>query len=438
MVPRQVVIASVVMVATFAAGMMAPRRYRCPVGTLLILCSLVAAAAAGFGFPVRHLIEGMFTYFNIILVCATGAIFLATLEDSGAAAAMTKSLVRRLYRVPALLLVVMMLLLLVPGMLTGIAVNSVLSVGVLVAPIMIGLGIPRTTTAVIIGIGAILSMVMPPTNLLAMSIAMGINAPFEGFTVPTLLLSVPLAILTGLALGLPHIRRIALADLVGLLPEDYGLAGTIRPWLPLGVVVGIMTVIRLSPRVVPDIGTPLTFIIGTIVAAFCGRRFAVLATVSRAMSGPMLGILELLVGIGVFVQIATLTGVRGLLVTSSLSLPHVLAYLAAAVALIVSGGLLSPFGAGAIFGVPFVLFFLDRNQIMTIVAISLLAALSQFSPPTAIAGRFAADVAGVDEYKKVWRASLVPVGLLAVVGLVVIAWADRAAALVAVIAPSGW
>jgi GntP family gluconate:H+ symporter len=178
--------------------------------------------------------------------------------------------------------------------------------------------------------------------------------------------------------------------------------------------------------------------IGTGVAAFSGRRFAVLGSARRALSGPMLGILELLVGIGVFVQIATLTGIRGLLVTASLSLPHLLGYVAAATSLIVSGGLLSPFGAGAIFGVPFVLFFLDRNQIVTIVAISLLAALSQFSPPTAIAGRFAADVAGVDEYKKVWRASLIPVGVLAVVGLVIIRWADRVAALVAVIAPSGW
>jgi TRAP-type C4-dicarboxylate transport system permease large subunit len=436
MVPTQVVIASVVMVATFAAGISLLRR--CPVGTLLIVCSVLTAAAAGFGFPVRHLVEGMFTYFNIVLVCATGAIFLAALEDSGAAAAMTRSLVLRFHAVPALLLVVMMLLLLVPGMLTGIAVNSVLSVGVLVAPIMIGLGIPRTRTAVIIGIGAILSMVMPPTNLLAMSIAMGINAPFEGFTLPTLMLSVPLTVLTGLALGLPHMRKIALADLVKVLPDDYGLTGTFRPWLPLVVVVGVMTAIRLFPGAVPDIGTPLTFMIGTGVAGFSGRRFAVLGSVRRAMSGPILGILELLVGIGVFVQIATLTGIRGLLVTSSLSLPHLLAYLAAATALIVSGGLLSPFGAGAIFGVPFVLFFLDRNQIVTIVAISLLAALSQFSPPTAIAGRFAADVAGVDDYKRVWRASLIPVGALAVIGLAIIAWADRVAALMAAITPSGW
>ncbi|MCX6549780.1 MAG: hypothetical protein NTY02_02030 [Acidobacteria bacterium] len=199
-----------------------------------------------------------------------------------------------------------------------------------------------------------------------------------------------------------------------------------------------MTAIRVFPGAVPDLGTPLTFIIGTVVAGFSGRRFALLGSVRRAMNGPMLGILELLVGIGVFVQIATLTGIRGLLVTSSLSLPHLAAYFGAATALIVSGGLLSPFGAGAIFGVPFVLFFLDRNQTVTIVAVSLLAALSQFSPPTAIAGRFAADAAGVDDYRKVWRASLIPIGALAAVGLVVIAWADRVAVVIAAITPSGW
>lgn len=419
----QVVIALVVWVISFACGMIFLKKW--PIGLLLILSSVLAALASGFGFPIRHIVEGMFTYFNIIFICATGAIFLKSIEESGAAAAMTKSLVLWFYRTPALLILVMMLLLLVPGMLTGIAVNSILSVGVLVAPIMIGLGIPRVTTAVIIGLGSIMSMIMPPTNLLAMSIAMGINAPFEGFTLPSLFVAVPLTVLCGLILGLPYVKKVELDALLKVLPDDHGLSRSFRPWLPLLSVVAIMIAMRSFPKSIHDIGTPLTFAIGTVIAVFSGHRFNLGHTIRKAMSGPMLSILELLVGIGTFVQISTLTGIRGLLVTASLSLPSWLAYPAAALTLLVSGGLLSPFGAGAIFGVPFVLFFLGRNQIITIVAISLLAALSQFSPPTAIAGRFAADVAGVADYKKVWKASLVPVGLLALIALGVLAGADQ-------------
>ena len=116
-----------------------------------------------------------------------------------------------------------------------------------------------------------------------------------------------------------------------------------------------------------------------------------------------------------------------MLVTGSLSLPKLLAYPAAAISLILAGGFLSPFGAASVFAVPFALFFLDRNQIITIAALSLLCALSQFMPPTAIAGRFSADVAGVKDYGKVWRASLIPTGILALVALAVIFWADKIA-----------
>ncbi len=427
-----VIIAAVALVAVLILGMAFVKGI--PLGLLLTLASVAAAFASGFGFPLRHIVEGTFTYLNIVLICATGVVFLKCMERSGAAASMTRSLVNKLYRSPWLLLTVIMLLLLVPGALTGVAVNSVLSIGVLVAPILIGMGVPRITTAVIIGIGAILSMLVPPTNLLAMSIAAGINAPFTGFTVPTLVLSVPLAVASGLILGLPHMRRTTLEELNEYLPADHNPMSPARAWLPLATVVIIMALIRAFPHTLPDLGTPLTFLIGTgvcyvVAGGGGGQRFSVFEAAREALSGPMLGVLELLVGVGVFVQITSLTGIRGLLVVSSLSLPSVLAFIAAALSLILSGGVLSPFGTASVFAVPFALFFLGRNQIVTISALSLLSALSQFTPPTAIAGRFAAQVCGVDDYSKVLRAAVLPISILAAVALAAIIWADKIAKL---------
>ncbi len=422
--PAHVIIATAVMVLAFAAGLIFLKRW--PMGALLIIASVLSSIASGFGFSLRHVVEGMFTYLNIILICATGIIFLKSIEASGAAAALTRTLVVRLYKQRAILIMVIMLLLLVPGALTGIAVNSVLSIGALVAPIMLGMGIPPVRTAVIIGTGSILSMLVPPTNLIAMSIAAGINAPFVGFTIPTFLLSVPFALIVGLVMGLPYMKRVKLEDLVGSLPK-VEVKNVLLSWVPFILVIGLMVLIRAFPSTVPDIGTPLVFIIGTLAAAITGKRFNVLKLTTDALSGPMLNILELLLGVGVFVQIASLTGIRGMLVTGSLSLPKLLAYPAAAISLILAGGFLSPFGAASVFAVPFALFFLDRNQIITIAALSLLCALSQFMPPTAIAGRFSADVAGVKDYGKVWRASLIPTGILALVALAVIFWADKIA-----------
>ncbi len=421
---------TVIATAIMLAGIVAGFRYArwLPSGVLLIIVSAVTTLVAGFGVPVPMLVEGMFTYLNIVLICATGAVFLKTLEDSGAAAAMTRSMVRRFYQHPSLLIALMMVLLLIPGMLTGIAVNAILSAGVLVAPIMIAMGIPRVTTAVIIGIGSILSMTVPPANLLAMTLAMGINAPFEGFDVPTLVISVPLAIISGLLLAWPYLRgrRFDLEELLAALPGEKRDA-TLKTWIPLGSVLLILAAVRVFPRWIPDVGSPLAFAIGTLLATLTHRNFSVVKSIRDALSGPMLAILELLVGVGVLVEAASLTGVRGLLVASSLSLPRLAAYLAAAVSLYIVGGTLSPFGAASIFGVPFVLFFLDKNQIITIVGISLLAALSQFTPPTAVAGRFAAQVAGVTDYSAVWRASLVPIAILASISLLIIAFADQIA-----------
>ena len=264
-------------------------------GALLIVASVLSSIASGFGFSLRHVVEGMFTYLNIILICATGIIFLKSIEASGAAAALTRTLVVRLYKQRAILIMVIMLLLLVPGALTGIAVNSVLSIGALVAPIMLGMGIPPVRTAVIIGTGSILSMLVPPTNLIAMSIAAGINAPFVGFTIPTFLLSVPFALIVGLVMGLPYMKRVKLEDLVGSLPK-VEVKNVLLSWVPFILVIGLMVLIRAFPSTVPDIGTPLVFIIGTLAAAITGKKFNVLKLTTDALSGPMLNILELLLG----------------------------------------------------------------------------------------------------------------------------------------------
>ena len=267
--PAHVIIATAVMVLAFAAGLIFLKRW--PMGALLIIASVLSSIASGFGFSLRHVVEGMFTYLNIILICATGIIFLKSIEASGAAAALTRTLVVRLYKQRAILIMVIMLLLLVPGALTGIAVNSVLSIGALVAPIMLGMGIPPVRTAVIIGTGSILSMLVPPTNLIAMSIAAGINAPFVGFTIPTFLLSVPFALIVGLVMGLPYMKRVKLEDLVGSLPK-VEVKNVLLSWVPFILVIGLMVLIRAFPSTVPDIGTPLVFIIGTLAAAITGKK----------------------------------------------------------------------------------------------------------------------------------------------------------------------
>lgn len=419
---QQVLFPFIILISIFLIGLIFFRRLS--LGLLLVISGIAASLTANMGIPLRHIVQGTFVYFNIILIVITGMIFLQVLEDSGSVATISKSLVLRLYRHPKWLLITIIILLLIPGALTGVATTSVLSIGILVAPILIAIGIPPTNTAAIIALASALSMVAPPTNLLGMIMALGINAPYEGFELPSFLLSFPLAIILGLFLGGNYAKVTDKKIILDALPKIKKEIPTFMAWLPLIVVIGLMVIIRMFPKLIPDLGTPLVFSISAIIGLFTAGKVNLLNTAKKALSGPMLTVVEILVGAGIFVQLITLVGIRGLLVVSSLSLPNVLAYAAAPISLVLGSGFLSPFGSTSIFGVPFALFFLGKNQIVVITALSLMAAVGQLAPPAAIAGRFSAQVCKVKNYGMVFKKSILSMIFLLVVAVLVILFSE--------------
>ena len=98
---------------------------------------------------------------------------------------------------------------------------------------------------------------------------------------------------------------------------------------------------------------------------------------------------------------------QGFLVVSVLALPAWLMYLGMATSIPLFGAV-SAFGAASVLGVPFLLALLGRNEIMVGSALSLLAGLGDLMPPTALAGIFAAQVVGEENYFKVLRYCLIP------------------------------
>ena len=128
-----------------------------------------------------------------------------------------------------------------------------------------------------------------------------------------------------------------------------------------------------------------------------------------------------------FIQIMTLTGVRGLIVTSCISLPDWALYVAMAVSIPLFGAV-SSFGASSVLGVPFLLALLSQNQIITAAAISLIASLGDMMPPTALAGIFAAQVVGMDKYTPILKKCILP-------SLIIIVWAIVIILLSNVLAP---
>lgn len=399
-----------VMVGVFAAASFAARL---PVSLSLLLAAVAGLLASGHGLALRHLVEGTFGYVDTILVIATAMVFMRAVQESGALAALNAAIIRRFRGVPVLLLPLLMLVTMFPGMITGSSSASVLTAGAVVAPVLMVLGLSRTGAGAFIAVGGILGMIAPPVNIPAMIIGGGIDMPFVGFEVPLLLLTFPLAVLFSLWFGLGRIRKAAWEELAPRLDlETYQRHG-IRLFVPILVVAVLMVLGKALPRIF-GLGLPVIFLIGAALGTVVGKRFNVLRAAKAAVSDalPVLGILA---GVGMFIQVMTLTGVRGFVVVNALSVPPALLHAAIAVTMPLFGAV-SAFGSASVLGVPFLLALLGRDQIVTAAALSLVASLGDFMPPTALSAIFAAQVVGEQKYWGVLRRLILP-------SLVVAGWA---------------
>ena len=92
-------------------------------------------------------------------------------------------------------------------------------------------------------------------------------------------------------------------------------------------------------------------------------------------------------------------------------------------------GAVSSFGASSVPGVPFALAFLNMHTVYTVAALSFIASLGDMMPPTALAGLFAVQVTGVDNYVKVLKRCLIPMAVMLVYGLIFIYFSKPIAAL---------
>ena len=387
-----------------------------PAGISLIISAIIGGLISGFGIPIRHLVEGSFGYIDTILVIVAAMIFMRILEISGALDASSVLIVEKLHKKPTLLLISFMFIIMFPSMITGSALASIVSSGSLVAPIMIAMGIPKHKTAAIIGLGAIFGMIAPPINVPVMVICDVVDMPYIGFELPLLLLSFPLAIFSVLYLGRKHVNDIDIEKLKAHMNFKIKEEVSTAVFIPILVLVVLIVAQNVFARYMIPLGLPLSFMIAALVGLVCGKKVNFL-TASKEGVEKSLTAMVLLMGVGMFVQIVTLNGVRGFFVINALSLPDVLLYLSIAITMPIFGGV-SAYGSASILGGPFVMALGTLNPVIVASALSLLAGIGEFLPPTAMSATFASKVVGDVKYKTVVKTALVPLITMLIYGMI--------------------
>ena len=412
-------IAFLVMVAVFLLGCFL---CKLPVSLSMVLASVAGAIAGGQGLALRHLGEGMFAYVDTIMVIATAMIFMKVIQESGALDAIASLIIQRFHKVPALMLIFIMIIIMFPGMITGSSTASVLSAGSIMAPVLMLMGVPVLETACILALGGVLGMIAPPTNIPAMIIGAGIDIPYSGFGLPLTMLTFPLAFLFVLMFGYKYVKNMNYVEVEAKLNTDSRERFGFKVYIPLLLAIVLMVLNKAVPAI-PDIGMPLVFLVSAVVGCFTGYKFNFFKAAKESVHSalPVMGIL---MGVGMFIQVMTLTGVRGLIVTSCLSLPSFARYLALAISMPAFGAI-SSFGSASVLGVPFLLSFLAKDQIIVAAALSLVASLGDMVPPTALAGIFAAKVVGMENYTPILKKCLIPCLIVVIWAILFIVFANQ-------------
>ncbi len=404
---------------------------------LSIFASAVAGGLAGaflatppLGELGRHLVEGSFTYLDVMLVFFTATLFMTIVDRSGGVVYVVRATLRAFGRRRVLALLVLMVIVLIPGALTGAGSVSLLVVGAPVAMALGRLGIGPKRVAAILFIVAGLSAAAPPVNIWAMILCAGTAIPYVGFEftlgIPVLLLGT----FTMLVLGLKKEEGAAAGPVE--LPEPPPGMTWWRVLIPFVVFFGLVAAYRVWPFATPIFGLSLEFIFAAAAALLLSPRRIAVLPLARDTVKRLLPLLATTVVVGMLQQIMTATGVRGLVSFAVISTPLLLLFFLLPVIIPFSEGVLT-YGAAAIIGIPLI-WYLDSigyHATVVIAGLSLLWPLGDGLPPTALIGRLSTMVSGYKgSYREFLKATWLPWLAITAVAMAMIVFSSKLAFLV--------
>jgi TRAP-type C4-dicarboxylate transport system permease large subunit len=418
---------ALVMVLTYA---IAKRKLSVEVSMLLTAVSGVVAGGI-FGTPpltqaARHLVEGAFTYLDVVLIFLAATIFMEIVRSSGTIDYLVRGILRRFHNHRLIILLLLLVVILIPGALTGAGSVSLLVVGAPIAMALGYLGISTRRIAAILFITAGLSAVAPPVNIWCMITCAGTAIPYVGFDLPLLLPVLLVGVFTMLVLG----WRGEPAPLETVLQEMGESPKGMSWWrvtLPFAALFGMILAGRFLPFHTPLLGLPLQFVIAAVIAWIVSPLKVRIVEVCSSTLHRLVPLLATVLIVGMLQQVMTATGVRGMLSYAVISIPIGILFMLLAVIIPVSEGILT-YGGAAVFGIPLIWFFdsIGLHATVALAGLSLLWPLGDGLPPTALIGRLSVMVSGYKgSYWSFLRATWAPWVLSTILGILMVVFSSR-------------
>lgn len=407
----------IIMLAAFASGVFL---FKLPAGVSLMLAAVSGALAAGEGVPIRHLVEGSFGFLEAILIISTAMIFMKVMDATGALRTISYGLVKTFHRIPLLLMIIITFFIMFPGMLTGLSSACILTTGALVVPALLAMGIPPKPAGALIAMAAVFGEIAPPISIPAMIIGGGVDMPYIGFGGPLFVASFPPAIFTAIYFRYRYLKKFNIKEVLSKMEQPVYSRYGVKLFIPLIIVILLLVAERTFPETMPHLGIPLIFMIGALLGFGTGEKYNLYHLMRNAVRSA-LPVMSILVGVGMFIQIMTLTGVRGFIAVTALEMPESVKYLA---------GLIMPFfgsayASASVVGIPLVFVFIGKSEIVVASALALLAAMGDLMPPPSLLCAYAGQLVKVKNHFLILKESLIPIIFTLAVGITIIIFSQE-------------
>ena len=384
---------------------------------IIFAAAAAGALAAGMGLRIRELVEGPFAYLDSVLAVMAGMLFVMILMYNGTFELLFENIIikKRSAFLQALLLILLVAL---PGIFTGTAAACVFTTGTMVGIYLIKKGVEKYRAVQFVSVGALFGLLLPPICLPAMitvvSRSGSFPASFEGYTMPLLIIVLPaLLVYSGMS-----------AKWIGELEAEPATLNSMpsRCIIPIAVVAVLLFNHNFLFKLMPFLGYPLIFFIGTILAVLLPAKKANVIESSGKAVGLIAPVIAVAFTVASALEILTLTGVTGKLATIWYTVNPAV-FTAVSMAIVVLCGVFfgGPFAAIAAVISSYVIgaiAYEGNEMLLTALSAALCTAIFMPIRGGLIASTAAAIGADSIDVKKIISGAAFPVALILIIGVI--------------------